>query len=461
LESGTLGTKGNTQVVLPFVTESYSSSQDPPEKSFPICTLKNFPNQIEHTIAWARDLFEGYFKQPAENVNLYLSQPNFVESTLKQASNPKEMLQSLQSFLVTERPLSFEQCIQWARLQFQKCFSNEIEQLLYNFPRDSVTSSGTPFWTGPKRAPEPIVFDQACKEHVDFIRAAANLHAFNYGLKVPSSDPEYYSRVLAGIEVPKFVPQSGLRIQTSDNEPDPNAQQNSVIEADDLARLAEGLPQPSTLAGFRLTPAEFEKDDDTNYHIDFVTATSNLRAANYSIQPADRHRTKMIAGKIIPAIATTTALVAGLVCLELYKVIGGQWKLERFKNSFVNLALPFVSSSEPIASAKGRIGDYEFDRVWGRFEFDRDLTLRELLAHFEQSKGLTVTMLSCGVSLLYASFYIGPKYAERMDMKVSELVLLITKKEVPAHQRSVILEACTEDAEGEEVEIPYITVKVR
>lgn len=50
LESGTLGTKGNVQVVLPFITESYSSSQDPPEKSIPICTLKNFPNAIEHTL---------------------------------------------------------------------------------------------------------------------------------------------------------------------------------------------------------------------------------------------------------------------------------------------------------------------------------------------------------------------------------------------------------------------------
>jgi len=32
------------------MTESYSSSQDPPEKSIPICTLKNFPNAIEHTL---------------------------------------------------------------------------------------------------------------------------------------------------------------------------------------------------------------------------------------------------------------------------------------------------------------------------------------------------------------------------------------------------------------------------
>lgn len=50
LESGTLGTKGNTQVIVPHLTESYSSSQDPPEKETPSCTVKNFPNAIQHTI---------------------------------------------------------------------------------------------------------------------------------------------------------------------------------------------------------------------------------------------------------------------------------------------------------------------------------------------------------------------------------------------------------------------------
>ena len=42
LESGTLGTKANVQVVLPNITESYSSSQDPPEKSHPMCTVKSY-----------------------------------------------------------------------------------------------------------------------------------------------------------------------------------------------------------------------------------------------------------------------------------------------------------------------------------------------------------------------------------------------------------------------------------
>ena len=38
----------------------------------------------------------------------------------------------------------------------------------------------------------------------------------------------------------------------------------------------------------RLTPIDFEKDDDTNHHVDFITASSNLRAENYTIEKADR-----------------------------------------------------------------------------------------------------------------------------------------------------------------------------
>jgi ubiquitin-activating enzyme E1 len=216
------------------------------------------------------------------------------------------------------------------------------------------------------------------------------------------------------------------------------------------------------LAGFKLTPVEFEKDDDSNHHIDFITAASNLRAENYKIEQADRHKTKFIAGKIIPAIATTTALVTGLVILEFYKVVDGKEDIEQFKNGFVNLALPFFGFSEPIASPKAsyksKNGDVTIDKIWDRFDVD-NITLQELIDHFDE-KGLTITMLSSGVSLLYANFFNASKLADRYAMRLSELVEHISKKPVPAHQKNVIFEICAEDQTGEDVEVPFIKMNM-
>ena len=422
LESGTLGTKGNTQVVLPRITESYSSSQDPPEKSFPMCTLKSFPNRIEHTIAWARDLFQTYFVGPPEAVNLYLSQPNYIEQTLKQAGNEKQTLEHLRDFLVTDKPLTFDDCITWARHQFEAQYNNAIQQLLYNFPRDSQTSTGQPFWSGPKRAPTPLKFDSTNPTHLGFIVAAANLHAFNYGIKNPGADKGYYRKIVDNMIIPEFTPSSGVKIQANDNDPDPNAAQEGSSSLDDgnqeIQRLVESLPSPKSLAGFRLTPVEFEKDDDTNHHIDFITAASNLRADNYEITQADRHKTKFIAGKIIPAIATTTALATGLVALENYKVVDGKDDIEQYKNGFVNLALPFLGFSEPIGSPKGKYmgkeGEVTIDQIWDRFEVE-DIPLQDFLKHFSD-KGLEISMVSSGVSLLYASFYPPSKVKDRLPL---------------------------------------------
>lgn len=63
---------------------------------------------------------------------------------------------------------------------------------------------------------------------------------------------------------------------------------------------------------------EFEKDDDKNGHIDFIHAASNLKAETFKIEKCDKIKTKLIAGKITPAIASTTASIVGLVSLQLY-----------------------------------------------------------------------------------------------------------------------------------------------
>jgi ubiquitin-activating enzyme E1 len=235
---------------------------------------------------------------------------------------------------------------------WEENFNNQIQQLLFNFPPDQVGGSGQPFWSGPKRCPTALKFSRENALALDFVYSAANLRANMYGLQ-QLRDRERIAEMALNLEVPLFVPRSGVRIAVNDAE----AQQHfgANVDADQLKELSNAIPAPDALKGVRITPLEFEKDDDNNLHIDFIVAASNSRAENYSIPPADRLKSKLIAGKIIPAIATTTSVVAGLVCLELYKIAQGyveKKKLDRFKNGFVNLALPFFGFSEPIEPPK-------------------------------------------------------------------------------------------------------------
>ncbi|XP_050732741.1 ubiquitin-like modifier-activating enzyme 1 isoform X1 [Eriocheir sinensis] len=452
LESGTLGTKGNVQVVVPHLTESYGSSQDPPEKSIPICTLKNFPNAIEHTLQWARDMFEGEFRQAAENAAQYLLDPKFMERALKlPGSQPVETLDSVKRALVDDRPQTFEDCVLWARKSFGEQFNNQIVQLLHNFPKDQTTSSGEPFWSGPKRCPHNIKFDSNVDLHLDYIIAAANLKAEVYGIE-QVRDRQAVQDMVDKIDIPEFVPRSGVKIAVTDAEAE--AQSNQV-DSERISTLQSAIPAASSFGSLKLTPLDFEKDDDSNFHMDFIVAASNLRAENYDIAPADRHKSKLIAGKIIPAIATTTALVSGLVCLELIKLVQGHRKLELFKNGFVNLALPFFGFSEPIKAPTNKYYDKEWT-LWDRFEVDGEMTLEKFIKYFEEEHQLEITMLSQGVSMLYSFFMPPAKRNERMALPMSEVVKKVSKKKIEPHVRALVLELCANDKDGEDVEVPYV-----
>jgi len=64
IDSGTLGSKGHVQIVLPeLLTESYSSQRDPDDNAgeIPHCTLKMFPEETLHCVEWAKDLFGNLF----------------------------------------------------------------------------------------------------------------------------------------------------------------------------------------------------------------------------------------------------------------------------------------------------------------------------------------------------------------------------------------------------------------
>lgn len=250
------------------------------------------------------------------------------------------------------------------------------------------------------------MFDVENQLHYDFVEAAANLRAENYGIK-GTKDKEEIKSILKKVHVPEFQAKSGVKIAVTDAEAQAQSDA-SVSDASIIDDILKELPESSALKsnGVRITPLEFEKDDDSNGHIDFIVACSNLRATNYSIPTADRLKSKGIAGRIIPAIATTTSLVAGLVSLELYKFVQGHTNPEKYKNGFANLALPFFAFSEPLLAKKEKYYETEWT-LWDRFEVNgrkadgSEMTLQEFMDFFQNEHKLEITMLSQGVSMLY------------------------------------------------------------
>lgn len=434
LESGTLGTKGNTQVIIPGLTESYGSTQDPPEKSIPICTIKNFPNAIEHTIQWAREDFEGLFTRAPQNAEMYLKDKNFI-NTLS-LSDKNTVIQDVMMVLVNDKPESFIDCVKWALNYWYVRYRNEIIQMISKFPKDHLTSSGVPFWSGGKRCPHPISFDSSNIDHMSYLVAASNLWAKVHGIK-EMNNLESLAMMAEEVVVVDFVPNSDCHISVTDEE----EKNKSVDEIDESC-----IPDLSHLIDYKLFPQEFEKDDETNYHIDFITASSNMRALNYDIATASKHQTKGIAGKIIPAIATTTSLVAGLVALELYKVVQGHKKVNQYRSGFINLALPYFGFADPIESQVNKFQEKEYS-IWDHIEINQDMTLGEFINHFDKEYKTDICTLTYGALMLYAFFI--PN--NNMDKKISTIIEEKTKQ--PLNREMIVLTVISSD---EEVNVPQV-----
>uniref|UniRef100_A0A673C4Y4 E1 ubiquitin-activating enzyme n=1 Tax=Sphaeramia orbicularis TaxID=375764 RepID=A0A673C4Y4_9TELE len=355
LDSGTMGTKGHTEIIVPNLTESYNSHRDPPEEEIPFCTLKSFPSVIEHTIQWARDKFENAFAHKPSIFNSFWQTHSSAEVVLQRMQSGESLEGSFQVIkLLSRRPSQWEQCITIARLKFEKYFKRKALQLLHSFPLDTRLKDGSRFTQTDETAKKP---DQ---------------------MKMPLSSEEEREAIM---------------------------QLEKAIVTDCL----------------RMTPLQFEKDDDSNGHLDFVASASALRATMYAIEPADRLKTKRIAGKIIPAIATATAAVAGLVALELIKVIGG-YEFESFKNCFFNLAIPVVVLTEPAPVKKTLIRDNIYFSIWDCWTIfgHEDFTLSDFMNAVREKYGIEPTMVVHGVKMLYVP--VMPGHSKRLKLTMQKLI---------------------------------------
>lgn len=389
IDSGTLGPQGNVQVVVPNLTESYSASNDPAEESIAVCTLKMFPYQPSHCIQYAKSLFLGMFTNAPQNFMRYKNNKKEF-----QKMNPNEITEPAKDilFVVENAVCHSKECIKFAYKMWHEHFRDQIYYLVQKFPKSSVTADGTPFWIGTKNFPLILSIDES-DLNVDFIEATSNLWADVFGLKhVTRNDCVNYIKKHANKVFPYMLQDGEVTIDESKDE-------IKKITSCDYQAMLSTLDDLS----FDVKPLEFEKDDETNFHIDFITSASNLRATNYHIQLTDKFNTKGIAGKIIPALVTTTSLVSGLACIELVKMLNSCETIEKYTNSFVNLGISFFGFSEPTPCKIQKIGQYEFSQ-WTTLEFP-NVRLREIAETIvEKVKDVEIATIYAGDFVIYANY---------------------------------------------------------
>jgi ubiquitin-like 1-activating enzyme E1 B len=111
-----------------------------------------------------------------------------------------------------------------------------------------------------------------------------------------------------------------------------------------LERLSKRMKEmtDNTKIGTADPTIVFDKDDiDT---LDFVTASANLRSIVFGIEMKSRFDIKQMAGNIIPAIATTNAIIAGLCVLQSFKVLRGDFASTKEVSIFSSSLAAFFPS---------------------------------------------------------------------------------------------------------------------
>lgn len=428
LEAGTQGTRGSASVFVPYVTEVYKgpTSAEDEDAPYPVCTLRHFPSKAEHSLQWAQDEFEGLFRLSAETINGY--QQTCTSSLLgTDGTGTLALLQQVMGVLRT-RPQTWQDCVVWALGHWQLCFHDNIVELLRKFPSDKVLEDGTLFWSGSKKCPHPLQFDPNQDMHFLYVLAAANLYARMHGL--PGSQSQTALReLLTLLQEPDSMPQNLFSAEFGQEE---------------LKELQETLDNWNK--GPPLKPALFGKDDSSNFHEDFVVAATDLRCQNYGILPVNRARIKQTISRIIPAIATSTAVVAGLLGLELYKVVSGPPPLGTFRHSYLHLAENHFIRSAPSAPAMQSFHHLEWT-CWHRLTVPAgqpERTLESLLAHLQEEHGLTVRMLLHDQALLYSSGWPFEKQAQHLGLRVTELVEQVTGQKPKPGLRVLVFELSCE-----------------
>ena len=418
-ESGIMGTKGSTQPIIPYVTETYNDLLDIDiEKTFPICVIKNFPNEILHIIKWATEQYE-IFNRFSLNINKWLKNTIFNNNNIDDI----QAIQDIYNIVYKYKIKKWQDCVILILDMFYDNYNNQILQLLHNFPINTVTSEGTKFWSSGKRCPKPIIFDINNKLHINYIKLTILLFCESINIDCCINVNELLN-IINKYKIKEFIPDT----------------ENKKINIDVLPNIDK----------YKLI-YKFKNNKilNNNNYIKWINYASNLRANNYNIPMVDIHYTKGIVNKIIPSLSITASLVAGLITIEMLKYMcDNDNKIDKYKSSFINLDDVTLISAEPIKSRILNINNKQYNS-WYKF-IEKDCLLLDFKDKYEKMFNTSINMITINSSIIFADFITNE------NNLLSEIIKKYDK-DINLDIQTILITIISSDSD---IELPNITFNI-
>lgn len=377
VESGTTGFLGQVTVHVKGKTECYECQPKPAPKTYPVCTITSTPTKFVHCIVWAKDLL---FAKLFGNKN----QENDLNVRSTDASSSSEHTED-----VFERRAD-EDVEQYGRRIYDHVFGYNIEVALRNEETWKNRNKPRPVYTRNVLPPQPV-------EQNGNKDKASN-----------TADPSSVSAMASlGLKNPQDL--WSLR-------------ENSEVFLEALRLFFLKREKEIGQLGF---------DKDDQLAVEFVTSAANIRAASFGIPLHSLFEAKGIAGNIVHAVATTNAIVAGLIVLEAMKVLQNDVKSYRMtyclEHPSKKMLLMPVEPFEPNKSC------YVCSETPLTLEINTHRSkLRDFVEKIVKAKlGMSLPLIMHGVALLYE---VGDdleedevaNYAANLDKVLSELPSPVT-----------------------------------
>ncbi|KAF5392394.1 hypothetical protein D9757_001545 [Collybiopsis confluens] len=288
VESGTAGYLGQVQPLVKDLTECFDCIPKPTPKTFPVCTIRSTPSQPIHCIVWSKSYLMGQFFGQDEDATGELDEAERQGENAEEIATLRREAQSFNAVRAAIRDPNNDGSA--AKQAFQKVFDNDIRNLL----------SMSDMWRH-RDPPTPLDYDAIMNE--SFVGARSTAPPQVNGAVNTNGKPNGENSVQPAASTSAAGPKIALK------------DQRKLTLKENLELFVSSVNHLSArLAGGQVDMIEFDKDDDDT--LDFVTASSNLRSIAYGIEEKTRWEVKEMAGNIIPAIATTNAIISGLIVLQ-------------------------------------------------------------------------------------------------------------------------------------------------